>query len=293
MRFLAFLIFLFFSTFFFAGRWYFTCVVRNNCTGFVQKVRPAQRPSSLTVKMGQKNLMLGFDEFLFNRGSDIPNLNENNALFIDSLANFLKNQENAQLVVTGNYLSSEANISKKFYENIGLSRANAVRDLLIEKGAPKENIALDYNIPVKSATLENPLLFDIYLINDKEAANKPFLSYNFEDITFSTIQFGTDNASFETNSALLYYFDRLKERLELNKDLKLTIIAHTDGIGGEGENLEKGQKRADSIKSYFQEKMGIDKNRIISESKGETQPIAPNNNNWNRAKNRRINFVLQ
>ncbi len=72
-----------------------------------------------------------------------------------------------------------------------------------------------------------------------------------------------------------------------------TIIAvgHTDSTGPEQYNLGLSQRRAASVKNYLVGK-GIDANRIYTEGKGESSPIASNATREGRAQNRRVEIEI-
>ena len=288
MRFLAFLFFLLFGVFFFSGRWYYTCIVRENCSPQPKKVSYAQRSNTLNLMIGDNTLLRGFDQFQFNRGNDLPNLNANNAALIDTLVNLMANNPETFLVVKGYFTEGEANITKGYFNNLGLARANSVRELLIEKGMNVNRVALDFLKTENRNTLEAPIEFEIFRKKDKVIP-----LYTFEDMTFPGINFDRENKTFQLTAALSKYFSDLKKQMEGNQNQKLIVTAHTDQIGKTEENLKKGKLRAESIKAYLQKEFGISDSRILIDSKGEAEPIAPNNSNWNRAKNRRINFLLQ
>ena len=74
--------------------------------------------------------------------------------------------------------------------------------------------------------------------------------------------------------------------------MKIRIIGHTCEIGYNNVNQKKGLKRAEEGKKYLIDK-GVASERIFIESKGKTDPIAPNTSSENRKKNRRIEFVVE
>lgn len=80
----------------------------------------------------------------------------------------------------------------------------------------------------------------------------------------------------------------------LQKDpaLQLVIEAHTDSIGTEERNQELSERRAKRVALYFKNK-GIDPKRITVQGYGETRPVADNNTNKGRAKNRRVEMKLR
>lgn len=68
---------------------------------------------------------------------------------------------------------------------------------------------------------------------------------------------------------------------------KISITGHTDNVGDEMPNQKLGQARADFIASILR-RGGIAANRISTASKGETQPIATNDDDAGRQQNRRV-----
>jgi outer membrane protein OmpA-like peptidoglycan-associated protein len=81
--------------------------------------------------------------------------------------------------------------------------------------------------------------------------------------------------------------------LKENKDLKIELIGHTDSKGSDNYNLILGERRARAAANYLRNG-GIAASRIVVKSKGESEPIAPNENNdgsdnpAGREKNRRV-----
>jgi OOP family OmpA-OmpF porin len=65
------------------------------------------------------------------------------------------------------------------------------------------------------------------------------------------------------------------------------IEGHTDNVGNRDANLRLSRARADAVRAYFIAK-GIAASRLTSVGLGPDQPIAPNDTEEGRAKNRRI-----
>jgi OOP family OmpA-OmpF porin len=68
-------------------------------------------------------------------------------------------------------------------------------------------------------------------------------------------------------------------------------IGHTDSIGSNAYNQKLSLRRASAVKAYLVSK-GIEANRIYTEGKGETQPVADNRTKEGRAKNRRVEIEV-
>jgi OOP family OmpA-OmpF porin len=71
----------------------------------------------------------------------------------------------------------------------------------------------------------------------------------------------------------------------------IIAVGHTDSKGTDAYNQKLSIKRSDAVKSYLTEK-GIEKNRVYTEGKGETQPVADNKTKEGQAKNRRVEIEV-
>lgn len=71
-------------------------------------------------------------------------------------------------------------------------------------------------------------------------------------------------------------------------DLEVIVtVGHTDAVGADAYNQTLSQRRAEAVKAYLVAH-GIETNRVYTEGKGETQPVADNTSAAGRAKNRRV-----
>jgi len=74
------------------------------------------------------------------------------------------------------------------------------------------------------------------------------------------------------------------------KDIKLSIEGHTDSDGSSESNLKLSEQRAKAVVDAIV-KGGIGKSRLSSTGFGEEKPIADNNTEEGKAKNRRVEFI--
>jgi len=106
----------------------------------------------------------------------------------------------------------------------------------------------------------------------------------------------TLDVEFDFNKAIIkqgYYkdIDDLAKVMKDYPDLKVVIEGHTDNIGTAEYNKNLSQERAEAVKKYLVEK-GIDANRITAQGFGFDRPIASNDTEEGRQKNRRVEAAV-
>lgn len=117
-----------------------------------------------------------------------------------------------------------------------------------------------------------------------------------EEVVQDTLRFS--NILFEHNSSIIQsvYQDDLETAFKImqnNPDLNVLIVGHSskDSEASNAEyNLQLSKDRAESVKSWLVDK-GISSYRIETEGKGFSEPIASNETEEGRRKNRRIEFI--
>ena len=81
--------------------------------------------------------------------------------------------------------------------------------------------------------------------------------------------------------------DEIGEKLLQHPEHSILIEGHTDYIGNNQSNQTLGKRRAEAVKNYLINAWKIDSNRLFTRTFGEMEPIAPNETQTGRAKNRR------
>ena len=78
--------------------------------------------------------------------------------------------------------------------------------------------------------------------------------------------------------------------LAKDKTLKVEVQGHTDNVGGEAYNQTLSEARARAVADWLT-KQGVAAARLSALGYGRTKPVADNNNDEGRAKNRRVEIA--
>ena len=105
------------------------------------------------------------------------------------------------------------------------------------------------------------------------------------------IYFDFDSAEIKPESKPT--LDEIAKLLKDNPSLKLYVIGHTDSVGELEYNMDLSKRRAESVVKELIEKYGIKKERLRAFGVGPLSPVASNNTEEGRAKNRRVELVEQ
>ncbi len=84
--------------------------------------------------------------------------------------------------------------------------------------------------------------------------------------------------------------DKLAAEINSDSSSKVSIHGHTDSDGSDQYNEKLSASRAQSVLDYLVAK-GVVKNRLDSKGFGESKPIASNDTDEGKAKNRRVEFL--
>ncbi len=95
----------------------------------------------------------------------------------------------------------------------------------------------------------------------------------------------------ELSDAVRAEVDNAIHVLQKEPKVVLYISGHTDDLGSDERNLYLSYQRANAVRNYL-DHHGIDRNRIYIGGYGKEKPIAPNDNEKDRAKNRRVELKL-
>ena len=85
--------------------------------------------------------------------------------------------------------------------------------------------------------------------------------------------------------------DSIMGKLQDADVISIKVIGFTDSVGSDAYNQGLSERRASSVAEYLLSQ-GVAPNKITSEGKGESQPVADNETDEGRAKNRRVELHI-
>lgn len=85
--------------------------------------------------------------------------------------------------------------------------------------------------------------------------------------------------------------EQMAKLLKDNPVLRLLVVGHTDNVGGFSANMQLSQRRAASVTSLLVGRYVVNKERLLPVGVSFASPVATNNSEEGRAKNRRVELV--
>ena len=105
------------------------------------------------------------------------------------------------------------------------------------------------------------------------------------------VQFDTGSAVVKPESKA--QLDEMARLLTTNAAAKFFIVGHTDNVGELQANTSLSQRRADSVVASLVQGYKIDARRLVARGVANVSPVSSNELESGRAKNRRVELVLQ
>lgn len=100
-----------------------------------------------------------------------------------------------------------------------------------------------------------------------------------------------DSASANIKQTAVDNFTKVLDFIDGYPGRNIRIEGHTDSSGSDSFNLNLSQKRADAVKTLLVD-YGVDEKRIKASGMGESLPVADNNTEAGKAKNRRVDIII-
>lgn len=109
-------------------------------------------------------------------------------------------------------------------------------------------------------------------------------------ITAGALNFPAESAQITADTAKR--LDAIAALLKGYESKKILIQGHTADVGDKKSQKDLSLKRAQAVADYFVRKGVLKASQLVIEGKGGTVPLAPNDKDEGRAKNRRVEITL-
>ncbi|WP_420150121.1 OmpA family protein [Spirosoma sp.] len=236
---------------------------------------------------------------------------------LEPMLKYLKKNSERTLEIVGYY--SPAEVNRTDFPNLGLARAEGMKQYLVQQGLSAESITTkgeERNLPfaakgdslyggidfafggkeaetTEPVTSSTPSTTSLVVMNDptseKELAEAQKYTSVFEPID---LYFPLGEANYIKTDETQKFFDEAVKYLSAHKDKKLLLTGHTDNTGPEESNMRLSRDRANDVKNKLR-KSGIDSDQIDVSAKGESEPKADNKTLSGRKANRRVTVVVR
>lgn len=284
--------------------YYYVCNIREHCCGecaslsdmsvFELTARPADQ-----LRIAGPGIVIESDEgILFGRDGSRPVVPSTADTAFQQLNRYLANHPDEALYITGWYDDSEENTT--LMENLGLARAEAVKRRLVAGGIAGRQIGTAGRPSIDLTFLGDTLYSGLTLrirdeLPDNRLAIHPDTLATLENRlkkSSPTLYFRLGSTSLQVGDTIKHYLQDAQNYLMVYPDRAIVLVGHTDNVGNAEKNIVYGQERADFTKDILSG-LGINPEQIKTRSEGESQPIASNDTQEGRSKNRRVEIEIE
>ena len=192
------------------------------------------------------------------------------------------------LEITGSYFKDEA--TPEGFTNMGLARAAKIKALFIPPLSAEQVVETSKLIDPEPEGMRADTLFEAASYKYSTPTVDPVVECIVGSDNSLSVLFPYGQAQREVDAKIEECLQNVIDLLKKTTD-NVKIVGHTDDAGSDDFNLGLGQRRADHIKGILQ-KNGIAKNRITTESKGESEPVASNETEEGTRLNRRAVLTI-
>ena len=131
---------------------------------------------------------------------------------------------------------------------------------------------------------------DVFIQDLNQKRKAPAIrEWERKNFVFEPIYFDYDKDSLK-----LEYHAYLKEMVRVvldHTDLRIKITGHTDADGSNAYNKDLSERRAKSIQDFFV-KCGLPPHKVVTDFKGEDEPVDNNKTDNGKQRNRRVDFTF-
>jgi OmpA-OmpF porin, OOP family len=177
--------------------------------------------------------------------------------------------------------SNKLNYHKAYLDNIVIEEqqdskmASKLLDMMVENTTYYPSATTTNNANTPSVSSPNSSNIPTVLKGEVLVLDKVWFQFNASDLQ--------NESSAQLNKLALL--------MQKRPNMKILVKGHTSSEGGDDYNMKLSETRAQSVKQYLISQ-GITSERIASKGFGETQPVATNDTEDGRQRNRRVEFEI-
>jgi OmpA-OmpF porin, OOP family len=301
--------------------WWHVCKIKQLCADDAPSISAGAGVSTASLADGDRFSVQLPGTFNFAKAGAVPNLAGFDAS-LDSMATYLQNNPDRQLTLTGYYTAAEAYSGP--FPNLGIARAEAIKELLIQRGVPAaslltvgvEQANLTFNAKgdsvnagvlgsfgakvaavqvdsTASASMAAPTTTSVAATSAPVTEEALAKAEKYESV-FKPIDlyFPSGSSNYIRTDETKKFFKEAIRYLRTHKDKNLVLTGYTDSQGPDDTNLQLSKKRANSVKERLLSQ-GVGSSQIEASGKGEADPKASNDTESGRKANRRVTVVVQ
>jgi OOP family OmpA-OmpF porin len=155
-------------------------------------------------------------------------------------------------------------------------------------GATEERAAL-----VQRIEAEERIKNQFEQVEKMFARNEARVFREGDSIILRLVGLSFDSGKSEIRQNSFNLLEKVEKAIDVFPRSELVIEGHTDSYGGDESNQALSQQRAESVQQYMINAMRIPSYRLIATGYGETNPVANNETESGRSRNRRIDVVIK
>lgn len=191
-----------------------------------------------------------------------------------------------RFLLIGNFYHDDATQTVEFPKGRG-GAYYYIDDVKVRRAKPDEALTPS---PPRSIPPRPKLVLDKAVPVSTKEIKLDSIDYRPGDrITLENIFFEFDKATILPRST--QELEKLADILTDYPHLHIEIEGHTDNVGSDEYNEKLSRERAKAVVEYLVN-ANADRNRLSYKGYGSRRPIAPNDTDEGRAKNRRVEFVI-
>lgn len=241
------------------------------------------------------------DIFSFGMSSHIPSISSETGQVLKSLANYLGQNPERILTLSGLFTSSDKNNSR--FGSLGTARAESIKQELIKFGADESNIETNGLRVDNSVYIDEKLYGGVYFtFSEKEKEEELVPMEEIEEVPevadnsffdSKTIYYNSGAYKLDLgNKEIADYLVGLKDYLRANPDRTVVISGHTDNVGDQKSNELISRARASKVRRFLVDNR-VSRKQIQISSASFNEPVASNDSENGKNQNRRVEIKIE